>query len=35
VISGPVAYSFAAQHRDAVRRMAIFDVPVNRATARR
>ena len=25
---GPVAYSLAAQHRDAVRRMAIFDVPV-------
>jgi pimeloyl-ACP methyl ester carboxylesterase len=25
---GPVAYALAAQHRDAVRRMAIFDVPV-------
>ncbi|MFO1319670.1 MAG: alpha/beta hydrolase [Burkholderiales bacterium] len=25
---GPVSYSLAAQHRDAVRRMAIFDVPV-------
>lgn len=25
---GPVAFSFAAQHRDAVRRMAIFDVSV-------
>lgn len=25
---GPTAYAFAAQHRDAVRRMAIFDAPV-------
>lgn len=25
---GPTAYALAAQHRDAVRRMAIFDVPV-------
>ena len=25
---GPVAYALAAQHRDAVRRVAIFDVPV-------
>jgi pimeloyl-ACP methyl ester carboxylesterase len=25
---GPVAFALAAQHRDAVRRMAIFDVPV-------
>ena len=25
---GPVAYALAAQHRDAVRRMVIFDVPV-------
>jgi pimeloyl-ACP methyl ester carboxylesterase len=25
---GPVAFSLAAQHRDAVRRLAIFDVPV-------
>lgn len=25
---GPIAYALAAQHRDAVRRLAIFDVPV-------